>query len=121
MDVRTSLAWGEEGQQDRKTRPYVDVCDSLVHVDDEGFHHPFHHTRDLDTDWERIRGVDNRDLGHAEVLDLAVDRVRHRSQAAHLACTLVDRRAAVAFVRYFGDGDTRYALAQTHALVMIRE
>lgn len=124
MDVRTSSAWGEEeeeGQRDRMTRPYVDVCDSLVHVNGEGFHHPSHHRLDLDTNLEHIREVGNHDLVLAEVLDPAVDRVRHKSQAAHLACTLVDPRVGVAFVRYFGDGDTRYARVQMHALVMIQE
>ena len=99
----------------------MDVCDSLVHVDDEEFHHPSHRRQDLDMDLEHIHAVDNCDLGPAEGLDPAVDHVRHKSLAAHLACTLVDRRAAVAFAQYFGDGDTRYGLVQTHALVTIQE
>ncbi|KAL9115612.1 MAG: hypothetical protein Q9187_007234 [Circinaria calcarea] len=122
MDVRTDLAVGEEERQDGKTRPYEDVCDSLVHVNEvEEFHHPSHHRQDLDTDFVHIHEVDKCDLGHAEVLDPAVDRGRHKSLAVHLACTSADRQVAVASVRCFGDGDTRYVLAQMHALATIQE
>lgn len=121
MDVRTDLAAGEE-RQDGKTRPYGDVCDSLVHVNEvEEFHHPSHHRQGLDMDFAHIHEVDKCDPGHAGVLDPAVDRGRHKSLAAHLACTLADRQAAVASVRYFGDADTRYVLAQMHALATIQE